>query len=150
MVAVQSSTPGIYNQQTTTTGSGSHAQQAYAKQHTDATLQAKANVAVAGGGSKLKGSKSKYRGGADGNTITLAPMQSGTSPAQVALGAQVASTGAQSAANAPFDCHASNTCATTGATKGGRRRSRTNKRKPRKTRRNHKKTKRRRTKGSRK
>jgi hypothetical protein len=146
MVAVQSSTPGIYNQQTTTTGSGSHAQQAFAKQQALATTQASANAAVAGGGSKLKGSKSKYRGGADSNTITLAPMQSGTSPAQVALGAQVASTGAQSAANAPFDCHASNSC----ATKGGRRRSRTNKRKPRKTRRNHKKSKRRRTKSSRK
>ena len=142
MAAIQSSTiGGITNQTITSTGSGSQAQQAFATQQDAAARQNAANQMAKGG--------SKYRGGA----IALAPMQAGTSPAQVALNAQVQSTGAQTFKNGEYDnaVNKTTTTTTTTATKGGRRRrtrkTRTNKRK---TRRNHKKSKRRRTKGSRK
>ena len=137
-----STPPGITNQTTTTTGPGSPAQQAYANQQSSIARQNMANQMATGG------KKYKSKGGA----IALAPMQAGTSPSQVALNAKVQQSGSQSASNGQFDCAANNTCATTGATKGGRRRSRTRKTRTnkRKTRRNHKKSKRRRTKGSRK
>lgn len=144
MVQPSSTTPGITNPTITSSGTGSHAQQAFDKQQTAALSQNDANLAAMGG-SKLKGSKNKYRGGAS-NTIALAPMQPGTPASQVAVNASVQQTGANSAAKAAFDCHASNSCPTT----GGKKRSRTNKRKTRKTRRNHKKSKRRRSKSHRK
>lgn len=127
MVQPSSTIPGINYQQVTTSGSGSHAQQAFAKQQAIATTQNNAN---------------QLSGGA----IALPPMQSGTSPAQVALNAKVQQGSVDSASKSVYDCQSSNSCPTT----GGRRRSRTNKRKTRKSRRNHKKSKRRRTKGSRK
>jgi hypothetical protein len=131
MVQPSSTIPGINYQQVTTTGSGSHAQQAFAKQQANATTQNNAN---------------QLSGGA----IALPPMQSGTSPAQVALSTKVQQGSVDSAAKSVYDCQSSNSC----PTKGGRRRSRTNKRKTiknkRKSRRNNKKSKRRRTKSSRK
>ena len=128
MVLAQSSTLGVYNPTITTTGPGSPAQQAFAKQQADATAQANRN---------------QLSGGA----IALAPMQPGTSPSQIALNQQVQSRGAQTAANGQFDCTVNNTCPTTGGRRRRTRKTRTNKRK---TRRNHKKSKRRRTRGSRK
>jgi hypothetical protein len=133
MVQPSSTIHGINYQQVTTSGSGSPAQQAYHEHQAKATAQNNAN---------------QLSGGA----IALPPMQSGTSPAQVALNAKVQSTGAQTATNGMYDDTVDKT--TTSPTKGGRRRSRTNKRKTiknkRKTRRNHKKSKKRRTKSSRK
>lgn len=139
----QSSTiPGITNPTITSTGPGSPAQQAYANQQSSIARQNMANQMATGG--------RKYK--STGGAIALAPMQPGTSPSQVALNAQVQRSGSQSVANGQFDCAANNTCTTTGAKTGGRRRSRTRKTRTikRKTRRNHKKSKRRRTKGSRK
>jgi hypothetical protein len=132
-----SSTPGVYNPTITTTGPGSQAQQAFATQQANATRQNTVNLMGKGG--------SKYRGGA----IALAPMQPGTSPSQVALNAQVQSTGAQTATNGQYDNTVNKTI--TGPKTGGRRISRTRKTRTnkRKTRRNYKKSKRR-TKGSRK
>lgn len=137
MLQSSSTTPGITNQTITTTGPGSPAQQALARSTDQAIAQNNANLMGKGG--------SKYKGGA-GNTIALAPMQSGTPASQVALNAKVQQSGAQSASNSQFDCAVNNSCPTT----GGRKRSRTNKRKPRKSRRNHKKSKRRRSKSHRK
>lgn len=128
-----SSTPGVYNPTTTTTGAGSPAQQAYNTQQANAARQNEVNQMARGG------SRKKYRGGA----IALAPLPN-ASPSAVALNAQVQQSGSQSAANNQYDCAANNSCPKTG---GRRRKTRTNKRK---TRRNHKKTKRRRTKGLRK
>jgi|LauGreDrversion4_2_1035121.scaffolds.fasta_scaffold15641_6 hypothetical protein len=123
-----SSTPGVYNPTTTTTGPGSPAQQAFAAQQANVARQNAANQ-MATGGSKYR---YKYKGGA----IALAPLPN-ASPSAVALNAQVQRSGSQTAANSQYDCYATNSCP-----KGGRRRTRRNKKTKRsKKRRNTKRNK---------